>query len=86
MGSFGAIGIMIAVLLTLVGFVIFAKPLKSLLKFFIRAVIGLFAVFIVNLILSPFGLFIGLNYLTAFIIGILGLPGFISLYILQVLL
>ena len=86
MSSLNTIGIMIAILFTFIGFIIFSKPIKSLLKFFLRSGLGLGGIVLVNFILSPLEIFIGLNYLTAFIIGILGLPGFISLYILKILL
>jgi hypothetical protein len=49
----------------------------------LQAACGVLGSFAFNLILSPLGLSIGVNYLNAFIVGLLGLPGFVSLYILS---
>ena len=36
-----------------------------------------------NMLLAPMGLAIGVNLLTVFIIGVLGIPGFLLLYLTQ---
>jgi inhibitor of the pro-sigma K processing machinery len=62
---------------------IFSKPLKSILKIIVHSAIGCVAIFLFNLFKGTTGLFIGLNAATAVTVGILGLPGFIMLLILQ---
>lgn len=62
---------------------IFSKPLKGILKIIVHSAIGCGAIFLFNLFKDTTGLFIGLNAATAATVGILGLPGFIMLLILQ---
>ncbi|NLJ90710.1 MAG: hypothetical protein GX323_07390 [Clostridiales bacterium] len=53
-----------------------------LVNFALRIVAGLLAIYIFNTLLMSFGLdlSVGLNALTALVIGVLGLPGFALLY------
>jgi len=73
---------MIIICLVFVGLIMFAKPVKYILRFLIQAVLGMALTFVVNFMLSPFSVAIGLNYLTFFITGLLGLPGFVMLYLM----
>ena len=75
------IKIMIAICAVFIGLIVFSKPIKYILKFLIQAVCGLLGAVVFNFLLSPFSLSLGLNYLNFFIIGLLGLPGFVSLYL-----
>ena len=61
-------------------------PLKVIVKLLINAVIGGIAMLLVNLIGWPLGFSIPLNFITALIAGILGLPGIILVVILKYLL
>lgn len=83
MGSEQVIMWMIAACVIFAGFLLFSKPLKAAARIFIQAVIGTALMYVVNFILSPFSLAVGINLLTAFIVGVLGLPGLCALYILQ---
>ena len=74
---------MIGICMVFIGLVVFSKPLKYILRFLIQAVCGMLGAVVFNFILSPFGLTIGLNYLNLFIVGLLGVPGFISLYVIS---
>ncbi|MCL2565228.1 MAG: pro-sigmaK processing inhibitor BofA family protein [Defluviitaleaceae bacterium] len=74
---------MIIVCLIFIGLIVFAKPVKYILRFLIQAVCGMSLAIILNFILAPFSLAIGLNYLTFLITGLLGLPGFAMLYIIS---
>jgi len=74
---------MIIICLIFIGLIVFAKPVKYILRFLIQAVGGMLLVIVFNFILAPFSIAIGLNYLTLFIIGLLGLPGFAMLYIVS---
>lgn len=74
---------MIIICLIFIGLIVFAKPVKYILRFLIQALCCMFLAVIFNFILSPFNIAIGLNYLTFFITGLLGLPGFAMLYIVS---
>lgn len=71
---------MIIICLVFVGLIIFAKPVKYILRFLTQAVCGIFLAMGLNFLLTPFSIAIGINYLTFAVVGLLGLPGFITLY------
>ncbi|GHU76620.1 hypothetical protein FACS1894188_09420 [Clostridia bacterium] len=74
---FSIIGICVLLLL------IFSAQLGFALKFAVRAAVGLIALFLGNLISAPlFGVSVGINIFTGAVVGALGVPGFILLYIL----
>lgn len=62
---------------------IFLFPIKKILKLVLNTIIGGAIIYIINLIGASFGFHIGLNVLTSFVVGILGIPGAILLIILQ---
>lgn len=53
---------------------IFIVPLKFILKLIFNSIIGGILIFIINLIGGMFSFHIGLNILTAIVVGILGVP------------
>ena len=63
---------------------LFAVPLKALLKLIFNSILGGVLIFIINLIGGIWGVHIGLNILTAVVVGILGLPGALLLILLAV--
>lgn len=59
-------------------------PFKLVGKFIINALLGGLLIIIFNLF-SPFtGMNIGVNEITALIVGILGVPGFITILIIKI--
>jgi len=74
---------MIAICAIFMGLIIFSKPLKYILRFLIQAFCGTLMAIVFNFFLSPFGMAIGINYLNFFIMGLLGIPGFVSLYVIS---
>ena len=61
--------------------VVFAKKTKKIGRFALRAAFGCAALFALNFILKPFGIGgVGLNPLTVFMTGLLGIPGIGALY------
>lgn len=58
------------------------KKFDLIIDFGLRIAAGLLAIYILNAILQGFNidLAVGINALTALVIGILGLPGFVMLY------
>ena len=70
---------MIAVLGAMLLLVLLSGPVILLFRFLIRSVIGAAMIFLCNFLLSVFGIYIGVNVLTAFFVGFLGFPGLLSL-------
>jgi inhibitor of the pro-sigma K processing machinery len=83
------IGVILAyaagIILMLVLVRLFLKPLKVVMRLILNAVLGALALLIVNWIGKPAGFHIAFNVYTAFIVGTLGVPGFILLVILKLL-
>lgn len=65
---------------------LFLVPIKSILKLVINSVLGGFLIYLINLIGGIFSFHIGLNYITAILVGILGIPGAILLVVLKLFL
>lgn len=59
---------------------IFYVPLKHILKLALNTILGGLLIYIINIIGSSFGFHIGLNYITAFFVGIFGVPRGYSSY------
>lgn len=62
---------------------LFAAPLRLALKVAFNSALGIGAVWLLNLTTSVTGLSLGLNWFNALLIGILGLPGFGLLLLVQ---
>lgn len=60
-------------------------PLKVVMRLALNALMGAAALLLVNWIGGIFGFHIAFNVYTAFIVGTLGIPGFILLVILKLL-
>ena len=77
------IGAVIAVFIILK---ILAWPIKKIMKMVINIIIGGLLLILVNYIGANFGFVIPVNWITALVVGILGIPGLIILAILQFIL
>ena len=64
---------------------IFFKPLKLVGKIILNSLIGALALIIFNYFGQYTGVHIGVNEFTALIIGLLGIPGFIALLLVKLL-
>ena len=62
---------------------VFSTPLKLALKLLLNTLLGFLALWAVNLTAAFTGVTLGLNLWNALIIGILGLPGFGLLLLVQ---
>lgn len=62
---------------------LFSAPLKLALRVVINSVLGFAAMWLLNLTTAATGLSLGLNLFNALIIGILGVPGFVLLLLVQ---
>lgn len=77
------IGAVVAVFIILK---ILAWPIKKIVKMIINIVIGGLLLILVNYVGVNFGFTIPVNWITALVVGILGIPGLIILAILQFIL
>jgi len=59
--------------------------MKWILRILLNSALGFLALLLFNVLGSHFGMSVGLNILSAAVIGVLGVPGFALLLILQVL-
>lgn len=62
---------------------VFNTPLKLALKLLVNTLLGFFALWLVNLTAGTTGIALGLNLMNALVIGVLGLPGFLLLLLVQ---
>lgn len=60
-------------------------PLKVVLKLVVNALLGAVVILLVNWIGGIFGFHIAFNIYTSFIVGTLGVPGFVLLVLLKLL-
>jgi inhibitor of the pro-sigma K processing machinery len=80
------IGILLAyafgvLVLYVIGYV-FLVPIRILLKLIANSVVGGIFILIVNFAGAPFGVLIPLNLFTSVLVGILGVPGALLIFIL----
>lgn len=86
-------GAQMGVFLTYVGVIvlifivgkIFLWPLKKILKLVANSVIGGLAILLINAVGAEFGLFIPLNIISAVVVGTLGIPGAVLLFIFTII-
>ena len=69
--------------LGLVSILFFNRQIKAVFNIIRNAVLGIIGILAVNMLLAPMGLSVGINLLTIFIVGTLGIPGFFLLYLTQ---
>ncbi|MFR5683492.1 MAG: pro-sigmaK processing inhibitor BofA family protein [Clostridia bacterium] len=62
---------------------ILALPMKIIIKLVINGIIGGVIIWLINLIGAGFGFVLTLNWITALVVGLLGVPGVIILVILH---
>lgn len=66
--------------------IVLAKPLRRVFKVVVNSFFGVCAIMLFNTVGGIFGVFLGLNAFTAVTVGLLGIPGFLSLFVLKFLL
>lgn len=59
---------------------------KSIIKFLLNILLGIIFICLFNFLLKPTSLYLNVNLFTSIFSGLLGLPGVICLYILQIIL
>lgn len=65
---------------------IFIVPIKWIIKLAFNSILGALVILAINLIGSIWGFHIGLNFITAITVGILGIPGAVCLMIIAIIL
>ncbi|MCI8519303.1 MAG: hypothetical protein HFJ51_04355 [Clostridia bacterium] len=73
------LGYIIGILVLFIILKILALPMKIIVKFLINAVVGVVVLYVLNLL----GVGLVINWITALIVGFLGIPGVIIVAILQ---
>ncbi|MCK9479857.1 MAG: pro-sigmaK processing inhibitor BofA family protein [Firmicutes bacterium] len=71
--------------LAVITLVLLAKPIKWFLKLIINCALGFVCLIIFNLLGGLFGLYIGINIVTAITVGLLGVPGLAMILLLKVI-
>ena len=69
--------------LGLIAILFFNRQLKFVFDLVRNAVIGSVGILLCNMLLAPTGFAVGINVLTLFIVSVLGVPGFLLLYLSQ---
>lgn len=64
---------------------LFRTPAKLFFKLLLNAAFGFVGLFLFNLVGAGFGLSLGVNWINAVVLALLGLPGFALLLILQLI-
>lgn len=62
---------------------LFIVPIKKVLKLILNSILGGAIIFVINLVGQYFNFHIGLNAITAILVGILGVPGAICLIVIK---
>ena len=78
------VGYILGILIVCVVSGIFLKPIKFVLKLILNSVAGIAIIAVINLIGAGAGIHIGLNPVTAILVGVLGVPGVILTLLLQI--
>lgn len=66
-------------------FWLFAKPVRTILKFLFSGALGCGAIFAINTIFADIGFFIGINPVTYAVCGAFGISGVLSLVCIQLM-
>lgn len=83
--TFGTVvGYLLGILIVFVAARVFFAPLKIILRFIINSLAGAGVLFLINMLKPVLNIYIGINAVSALIVGILGIPGLCLLMLLQV--
>ena len=75
--------VFLAAVLLLAVIRLFSAPLRLACKLLLNTLLGFLALFLLQAVGPYIGLSLGLNFLNAAVIGVLGLPGLVLLMLLQ---
>ncbi|MCL2500213.1 MAG: pro-sigmaK processing inhibitor BofA family protein [Defluviitaleaceae bacterium] len=77
--------VILGLCLCFVAFLLITRQFKWLLRVGRNMILGAAGIFSANVLLAGVGLAVGVNVITTLVVGVLGLPGFIMLYLAQLL-
>ena len=69
-----------------VAYLLYTRQFSWVLRVFRNMALGIVGMLLFNFMLSGFGLSVGINAVSALIVGLLGAPGFLLLYATQMML
>ncbi len=75
--------IIVVAILALILLIILRKPMKIIFKLLLNTVIGFLALFAINYLGAFIGITVGINWLNAVIVGVLGVPGVALIFLLK---
>ena len=82
------ITVIISFVTCIIFFLIFGKvllfPMKKIIGIVLHSLLGGLLIWIINIVGTSFGFHIGLNIISAVIVGLLGIPGAILLILLKI--
>jgi len=79
--SLNIIAIFIAICAVAMVALVFRRQVKKVSFVVLNSVVGLAAAFLINFAAAPLGFVgIGINFVNALVIGVLGIPGLVTLY------
>ncbi len=76
------VGYILGLLVLFVVTRILLKPLRVFVRLLANSVIGILLMMLINAL--PFGIYLGINPITALVTGLLGVPGVCLLLVLQI--
>ena len=79
-----AVGYALGILIICISARIFLAPAKILLKLIINSALGAGVLFLINLAGPFINVYIGINPISALVVGVLGIPGLCLLMLLQI--
>ena len=83
--AISTINLFIIVCIAILLLMLIPNPLKLFLILLKQTAVGAALMFGLNFVLAPFSIFVSINVLTLAVVGLLGVPGVISMYVLQVM-
>ena len=78
-----AVGYVVGLIALLIALQILAKPVEWTARIVGNSIAGGLGIWVVNLVGGLFGLHLGLNPVTAAVVGLLGVPGLVALGIMR---
>ena len=78
--------LMLALCAGFIAYLLYTRQFGWLIRVIRNMALGVAGMLVFNLMLSGFGLSVGINAVTALIVGLLGAPGFMMLYAAQLML
>ena len=79
-----AVGYALGILIICISARIFFVPLKMLIRLIINSALAVGVLFLINLVGPFINVYIGINPISALVVGILGIPGLCVLMLLQI--